>query len=111
MIYRLLIDSVSYRYDPATGACDELPSGTRLRGVFTAGLSEGLGDIPFPRLDNPRARFYFTEAGWKRYGRHVYAAARRRGHRVRLIRRKNPAPSQVVYRDPFQVAVLPDRRR
>jgi hypothetical protein len=75
--------------------------------VFTAGLSEGLGDIPFPRITNPRARFFFTEAGWKRYGRHVYAAARRRGHRIRLIRRKNPAPSQVVYRDAFQVAVLP----
>jgi hypothetical protein len=54
-----------------------------------------------------RDHFFFTEAGWKRYGRHVYAAARRRGHRLRLIRRKNPAPSQVVYRNAFQVAILP----
>lgn len=111
MIYRLLIDTVTHTFDPAAGVWRELPSGTRLRGAFSAGLSEGLDDIPLPRLDNPRARFYFTEAGWKRYGRNVYAAARRRGHRTRLIRRKNPAPSQVVYRDPYQLAVLPDRRR
>lgn len=111
MIYRLLIDTITHTFDPATGIWLDLPSGTNLRGVFTAGLSEGLGDIPFPRLDQPRARFYFTEAGWKRYGRHVYAAARRRGHQIKLVRRKNPAPSQIVYHDPFQVAILPEKRR
>lgn len=111
MIYRLLIDTITHTFDPATETWRDLPSGTRLRGVFTAGLSDGLGDIPFPRLDNPRARFYFTKAGWMRYGRNVYAAARERGHRIRLIRRKNPARSQVVYRDPFQVAILPEKRR
>lgn len=107
MIYRLLIDTITSTFDAETGQWRDHPSQTNLRGVFTAGLSEGLGDIPFPSISNPRARFFFTEAGWKRYGRHVYAAARRRGHRIRLIRRKNPASSQVVYRDAFQVAILP----
>lgn len=111
MIYRLLIDTITHTFDPATGAWLDLPSGTNLRGVFMAGLSEGLEDIPYPWLEHPRARFYFTEAGWKRYGRNVYAAARRRGHRIRLIRYKNPARSQIVYSDPFQVAVLPEKRR
>lgn len=60
-----------------------------------------------PVVTNARARFYFTEAGWQQVGRHVAAAARRLGHVVRVLRRKNPAPSQVIYRDPLQVAVLP----
>ena len=66
--------------------------GTCSRGV-RAGLSQGLGDIPFPRITNTRARFYFTEAGWQKYGRHMYAAARQRGHSIRVIRRKNPLKS------------------
>lgn len=111
MIYRLLIDTITHALDSATGTWHDLPSGTNMRGVFMAGLSEGLGDIPYPRLDHPKARFYFTEAGWKRYGRNVYAAARRRGHQIKLIRRKNPAPSQVIYRDAFQVAILPEKHR
>lgn len=109
MIYRILTDTVSYVTDPVTGEQRAVPSGTDLRGVFMAGISDGLGDIPFPRISQPRARFYFTEAGWERYGRHVYAAARARRHSVRVVRRKNPARSQVVYRDDFQVAVLPRR--
>jgi hypothetical protein len=102
---------VRFNFDPATGTWHDIPSGAHLRGVFMAGLSEGLGDTPYPRLANPRARFFFTEAGWKRYGRNVYAAARQRGHRIKLIRRKNPARSQVFYQDAFQVAVLPASRR
>lgn len=111
MIYRILIDSVDYLHDEATNELITPPSGTRMRGVFVAGFSAGLGDIPFPRLSNQRARFYFTEAGWKKYGRNVYAAAQRGGHVVRLIRLKNPARSQIVYQDAYQVAILPERKR
>lgn len=109
MIYRILADTTAYVTDPATGELRQVPAGTDMRGVFTAGVSDGLGDIPFPRLSNPRARFYFTEAGWQKYGRHVYTAAVRRGHAVRVIRRKNPARSQIVYEDRYQVAILPAR--
>jgi hypothetical protein len=109
MIYRILADATAYITDPATNELRCVPAGTDLRGVFTAGVSEGMGDIPFPRLSNPRARFYFTEAGWEKYGRHVYAAARKQGHAVRVIRRKNPAHSQIVYQDAYQVAILPAR--
>src|SRR5215211_9533148 len=79
MIYRILIDTVAYQHDPITRQLYSVPSGTRLRGVFTAGFSEGLADIPYPRITNPRARFYFTEIGWRTYGRHVSAAARHHG--------------------------------
>ena len=102
----------SPRATSATAASRSSLSSTEPRqrsGVFTAGISEGLGDIPFPRLEQPRARFYFTEAGWERYGRHVYTAARARGHAIRVIRRKNPARSQIVYQDDYQVAILPRR--
>jgi hypothetical protein len=62
-------------------------------------------------ITNPRTRFYFTEAGWQKYGRQMYAAARQRGHTIRIIRRKNPAKSQIVYQDAYQVALLPGRAR
>ena len=107
MIYRILIDTVAYEHDPTTQQSRSVPSGTRLRGVFTAGFSEGLADLPYPRITNPRARFYFTEIGWHTYGRHVSAAARHHGHVVRVIRCKNPDRSQIVYRDDYQVALLP----
>lgn len=107
MIYRILIDTVAFKFDEPTQRTLEYPSGTNLRGAFTAGLSEGLNDIPFPRITHPRARFYFTEAGWQKYGRQMCGAARQRGHTIRVLRRKNPDPSQIVYQDAYQVAILP----
>jgi hypothetical protein len=109
MIYRILIDTIRHEIDATTQTVLEFPSGTNLRGAFSAGLSEGLDDLPYPQLTNPRARFYFTEAGWQKYGRNMYAAARRRGHAIRVIRRKNPDKSQIVYEDDYQLAILPRR--
>ncbi len=106
MIYRILADTVEYRRNEANGELESMPMGTQLRGLFTAGLSEGLADLPMPSIRNSRARFYFTEAGWRKYGRNAYAAARKRGHAVRVMRLKNPDKSQVIYRDAWQVAIL-----
>jgi len=39
----------------------------------------------------------------------VAAGARASGRAFRVIRRKNPSKSMVVYRDDWQVALLPDR--
>jgi hypothetical protein len=66
--------------------------------------------IRMPNFENPKARFYFTEEGWRWAGRAIAAEARRCGHVARCVRRKEPAPSQVVYRDEYQVAILPARR-
>lgn len=66
--------------------------------------------IASPSIENEKARFYFTEAGWRRAGRVIAVEARRSGHVIRVIRRKEPSTSQVVFRDEFQVAVLPIRR-
>jgi hypothetical protein len=59
-----------------------------------------------PSTTNPRLRYYFTEVGWRIVGRHVAAEARRLGHQVKVICQKNPAASQVAYRDEFQMAIL-----
>lgn len=67
--------------------------------------------LPAPGFDNPRARFYFTEDGWRQVGRHVAAAGRQVGYVVQVIRRKNPRRSEIVFRDRLQVALLPNRRR
>ena len=84
-----------------------------LGGIYTAGWpSWGRSQPDTPRLKAPeitnrRCRFYFTERGWRAVGRHLAAGARRDGHVVKVIRRKNPDPSQIVYADELQVAILP----
>ena len=67
-----------------------------------------------PRLQRQRrwkVKFYFTEEGWRRFGPRIVAAARERGLTVKVIREKNPPRSRVVYRDRWQVAVLPRREK
>ena len=105
MIYRILVDE---RGD------DGIPTGTRLGGIMVRGkglenLCDQYGVSAPRRLTNAKARFYFTEAGWKKAGRLIAAAARQRGFIVHCVRRKNPDRSQVVYRDRYQAAILPLR--
>jgi hypothetical protein len=68
-------------------------------------------DLKAPRITNRRTRFYFTEEGWQRYGRRAYQSGIETGAHLTVIRRKNPRRSQVVYRDRWQVAILPERDR
>lgn len=74
-------------------------------------LLVGPPELKAPDINNERARFYFTERGWKLIGRHLAAMAVRHGHVVKIIRRKNPDRSQIVYEDELQVAILPMKRR
>jgi hypothetical protein len=60
-----------------------------------------------PLIQNPRARFYFTERGWNKVGRFVAGYARKKGFLMQVIRRKNPSASQIVYQDDRQMALLP----
>jgi hypothetical protein len=109
MIYRILVD---------TADVIEKVDGTftltrRLQGAMGE-LCDVMADLDLPspsRLRNSRTRFYFTERGWQRVGRHVAAEAKRRGHTIKVIRRKNPRPSQVAFADEWQVALLPARGR
>jgi hypothetical protein len=84
----------------------------RLVGPGYGHLADVMQDhgLRVPSTTNPRLRYYFTEAGWRIVGRHVAAEARRLGHHVKVICQKNPAASQVAYRDEFQMAILQKRR-
>jgi hypothetical protein len=104
MIYRIVVDE----------CLEGIPAGQgRLGGLmnshFLSRLLDVLGVRP-PGFDSRKARFYFTQAGWRCVGRVIAVEARRRGHVVRVIRRKKPRASQVVYCDALQVAILPSRR-
>jgi hypothetical protein len=105
MIYRILAATqLDYR-DQQTGKWTVIPD--RLRGGFMAGLS-GF-DLNMPEIKDPRTRFYFTERGWRDVGKAVVAKARRAGVHVRVLRRKNPRRSQIVFEDDLQVAILPQK--
>ena len=113
MIYRVVGESGEWVWSEESGAMEIPPSPGhpgRLMGAFNAGFAiEAWGDLPMPGLANPRVRFWFTERGWRAYGLRVAAEARASGRAFRVIRRKNPPRSMVVYRDDWQVALLPDR--
>jgi hypothetical protein len=61
---------------------------------------------PRKLVQNPRARFFFTDRGWRDIGRHLYSEARRLKLSPRIERRKNPKASEIVYGDTYQVALL-----
>ncbi len=99
MIYRIICSTI--------GIPGRIPS--RLLGAFMAGV-DGF-NLKQPDIADQRARFYFTEKGWRRIGRFVAVNARREGRLVRVIRCKNPHRSQVVYKDELQVAILPRKKK
>jgi hypothetical protein len=111
LIYRVVGESTQWAWSEESGAIEiDLVSPGQLVGAFYAGFaSDAWGDLPMPYLTNPRVRFWFTERGWRAYGLQVAAAARASGRTYRVLRRKNPSKSMVVYRDDWQVALLPDR--
>ena len=108
MIYRVVGESTEWVWSEESGAMEIGLGPGRLMGAWNAGV-EGWGDLPMPRVTNPRVRFWFTERGWRAYGLRVAAEARASGRAFRVIRRKNPPKSMVIYRDDWQVALLPDR--
>jgi hypothetical protein len=109
MIYRILASTSILSDERGDTEGPVRVVGTRICGAFSAGVTEGFGGLPAPGFQVPRARFYFTELGWKQFGRAIYAAAQREGRAVRGIRLKNPHRSQLVYQDAYQVAILPRR--
>jgi hypothetical protein len=110
LIYRVLGEGTTWVWSEESGAMEVGPGPGLLLGAFTAMIAEhAWDDLPMPYLTNPRVRFWFTERGWRDYGLRVAAGARASGRAYRVIRRKNPRRSLVIYRDEWQVALLPDR--
>ena len=116
MIYRIITEFRMIEggsYDPAQKKYDwnwVLPEEHEYRKMTGAG--DCFAEIMFlhglcaPLIQNSRARFYFTERGWDKVGRFVAAHARKKGFLMRVIRRKNPPASQIVYQDALQMALL-----
>lgn len=65
--------------------------------------------IPLPKSSrhlNKNCRFFFTEAGWKKYGSETLDACKRVNYnfRIKTIKEKSV---DVFYKDKYQVAVRP----
>ena len=113
MIYRILCEGREHNpffLDIWEKANEPNVCRRRLMGAYAVGAI-GWGTLPRPHIGNRRARFYFTEAGWHKVGRAVLMDALQRGIMIRVIRLKNPLLSQAIYRDKWQVAILPPGRR
>jgi hypothetical protein len=110
LIYRVIGESAAWVWSEESGAPEVSTQPGRLAGAWSAGLADGAwGGLVMPMLSNPRVRFWFTERGWRACGLRVASEARASGRAFRVIRRKNPAASEVAYRDDWQVALLPRR--
>ena len=110
MIYRVLCngwDSNAFYLDVWNKEDGPAVGRERLMGAFAAGVDCNWGCLVRPDVRHRHARFYFTAKGWQLIGRGIAAAARREGRMVRIVCRKNPAASEIVYADELQVALLP----
>jgi hypothetical protein len=92
------------------GSVDHLISGICFT-IQTSEVAESWIDLNTPRRRlNKNLRFYFTEAGWEKYGRAIVAACQRSGQGYRVLRTKERSVD-VFYKDEWQVAVRVRKRR
>ena len=79
--------------------------------VDSAAIDAWIG-MPSPRrvAIHPNCRFYFTEAGWRRYGRPAVIACQQYGYDYRVISVKEKS-LDVIYRDDVQVAARPRKKQ
>ena len=108
MIYRILTGVTDEWWDADEQAYARRPLPMAGAGRTLGGMMWEL-HLPAPAINNERARFWFTERGWDRFGRELVAEGRRMGYVVKVIRRKNPRRSRIVYADEWQMALLPAR--
>jgi hypothetical protein len=81
-----------------------------LAGFGNPVIWDAWGQMNSPRYPvNKNTRFYFTEEGWRRYGRKTIEVCQQVGQRYRVIRIKENSVD-VIYRDEVQVAVRPKKK-
>ncbi len=84
---------------------------TGVMGVGNDQVFEAWGKMSIPRRAvNKNCRFYFTEEGWRRYGRATITACIQTGQAYRVLRVKEHSVV-VIYRDEVQVVVRPRTNR
>lgn len=67
-----------------------------------AGCAMNDAGLPAPELDGAikhKHKFYFTQAGWKNFGKRLISIVRRRGKQTRVIIVKMERP---LYKDKWQ---------
>ncbi len=109
MIYRILVSARIY-FEDEQGRRISVSS-ARLMGAGRGGCRGMMDLVQLPRKLHPRARFFFTEKSWRAFGRFIYREARNDGRAVKLVKKRNPARSQITYQDEYQVAILPIKCR
>lgn len=83
---------------------------TGLMGYGNPAVWDAWDGMNSPRRPvNRNARFYFTEEGWRRYGRKTIEICQQVGQRYRILCVKESSVD-VIYRDEFQVAVRPKKK-
>ena len=83
---------------------------TGLMGVGNMTVAEAWHELPVPsRMIYRNCRFYFTEAGWRKYGRPTIIACQQTNQEYRVLRIKEKSVD-VIYRDEYQAAVRPRRK-
>lgn len=65
---------------------------------------------PTRHIFHPRARFFFTEKGWKKYGKHILASLMKTEARVQVLSVKENS-IEVDYKDKWQVAARPKHKK
>ena len=94
MIYRIVVDS-RYHTENSEGIKLaipwEYPEAQRMIGASYGYLCGVMleRELFAPEITNPRARFYFTEEGWKKVGRYVASEAKSLGHVAKIIKRND----------------------
>ena len=83
---------------------------TGLMGFGNEVVTEAWVQMPSPKRSlYKNCRFYFTEAGWRRFGRPTISACQKTNQEYRVLRIKEKSVD-VVYRDEYQVAVRPRKK-
>jgi len=83
---------------------------TGLMGFGNEAVTEAWVQMPSPKRSITRnCRFYFTEEGWRRYGRPTITACQQTNQEYRVLCIKERSVD-VVYQDEYQVAVRPRRK-
>ena len=121
MIYRVLVESgergvakrdvdrVISPYDKAWGF------GSPRRAYLTAILDDLKMPLPPPWVaeKHPEGRYWFTEQGWQRFGRHLLHDAQKRATQtkgvMRLLQRRDPRPDEIIWQDEWQVVLRPSK--
>jgi len=83
---------------------------TGLCGLATDIVTDAWGGLHVPRKPiNKNVRFYFTELGWKKFGRPTIDACIQSGQDYRIMAVEEH-DMDIYYRDEYQVCLLPKRK-